>query len=467
MNEYYALGDTERFFVGSSVTSEYGSQLIDCQPLPHPVQSMHALESATGGVLSKETDNETQHIPIVCGGRTPNTEYNDKCFHTEGGEAVGIMRELRHDAASISILNGTILWITGGQSYVNVLDTTEWINVTTVLSSLNYHSKPLLPTLAQGISLPARLTRHCLAMINSDTVIVSGVSSWISSSIYHPPLGDVWTIGNLTKLFSESTTTKTSYWRKSLASTDPRERHGCGVIKVYNGMKYIVAGGEDNNGEPIDSVEILKVKEDKTDGQIVDIKNSWSYGPKMPTPLSRAASAIKDDQSVIFLAGGLNGDLSLSGSVFSFRCKSAGYCWWNTESVEVPRQSPVALIIPPRTGIFSPEENLGICIKFQFHTSTRLLYLLYVDPNGSKPCPVPSSTYYDNVGDNNCDGAYNNKDCDFDGGDCCQPESLSNICYYCSGTECICSDTGLIHCKIYEGKMVNGCCRKPFILYIL
>ena len=41
------------------------------------------------------------------------------------------------------------------------------------------------------------------------------------------------------------------------------------------------------------------------------------------------------------------------------------------------------------------------------------------------------------IGDNFCDDNNNNKDCEFDGGDCCNPESNKQWCI-----ECKCNSTG-------------------------
>ncbi len=68
-------------------------------------------------------------------------------------------------------------------------------------------------------------------------------------------------------------------------------------------------------------------------------------------------------------------------------------------------------------------------------------------------CPVDFGHYNSGqVGDGYCDGDVNNKACEYDGGDCCLPESANDYCTFCSESECICDKTGLAHCKPVPGQ---------------
>ncbi len=185
-NSFYSLGDTESFVVPSPVPDPADMTILArCQLVPGQTQTMHPLNAATGGVLTARQDVNGNHrpLPLICGGLSM-TGPNDKCYSWQVLAAmppsvvveVGVMRELRSGAASVAILHGQVLWITGGV-YHQVTDTTEWIDVLTVLSAIdnpdNADNKPE-STLSEGILLPEPMAYHCLEMVNSDTAILIG-----------------------------------------------------------------------------------------------------------------------------------------------------------------------------------------------------------------------------------------------------------------------------------------------------
>ena len=337
-NNFYELGNTEAFIVLPSNQSEQPS-IARCQPVPFQTQSMHALTAPTGGVLKANKSETTyQYVPIVCGG-TQNREGSDKCYHIDTDNAyfpteVAMMREPRASAASIPVLDGTTLWVTGGSLFDLPLATTELIKV----SALSAVDKTLAE---EGIQLPLPMSGHCLEAINGKTAILYGGSTW--TGFPDARVRPVWTIDNIDKM---GVPNHQNSWTERKSMKRGRIFHSCGVIRVDSTRKFVVAAG--GHGSNDNTVELLPVDED-SHGNIV-INDSWQDGPPMLENLRISASATTEDQSTLLLAGGIvEATGQVSDAIYSFRCQG-GPCWWTKDSkMEIRRFGAIALIIPPAT----------------------------------------------------------------------------------------------------------------------
>ncbi len=349
-NGFYEIGNTETFVVPA--TYAYSQQSLSiCQPLPHQTQTMHALSMATGGLLKANSKLSNQHLPVVCGG-SRNHEPNEKCYLLDDSSGsylptvIGVMTEMREGAASVTILDGNILWVTGGEFAV-VSETTEWIN-----SSMAETGSA--EALIKGIPLPMPMSYHCLEMINGNAAILYGGNPGFGELGYH----STFTISDLNEL----PTMEKHQWTPRAPMSIGRMKHSCGVIREdisdrTNSRKYVVAaGGADHPDDIRYSVELLSIDEDSAGN--ITVSDFWQEGPRMPQSLVGGASATTPDQTTLFVVGGMlfsepyYQDLS---EIFTFRC-AIGECWWRTDSATeliVGRTHPVAMIIPPTNQNFT------------------------------------------------------------------------------------------------------------------
>ncbi len=325
---------------------------------------MHALELATGGVLRTYYNEKWHQVPTICDGMTVNLRSNEKCYRLQlhdddvGSFAlpteIGIMREKRMGAASISIWNSTTLWVTGGE-FAGAKDSTEWINV-----SLSRENISDLPLLQRGVPLPKMMAFHCLEMINNNAAILYGGSEWIEGL---PGLHETWTIDNLydpefrNAMNSAASEPQQHWWIPRTPMNNGRFLHSCGVIRVDASTKFVVAaGGQDlQYGVSTKTVELLRVQVE--DEAVMNIDDIWEVGPLLPRALSRAASATTGNQAILFVVGGEVSSVPFvrSDAIFSLWCLITGSCWWTTEELELmmSRTNGIALLIPPASCIFA------------------------------------------------------------------------------------------------------------------
>ncbi len=369
----YQVGDTETFIISNADIDQL-DHLTRCQVMladHRQTQTMHAITLATGGVLHEhpgedEGQNSIRYLPLICGGIAKGQVGNDKCYQIdlEGGglpAEVGVMREMRNGAASIVIVNGTTLWVTGGQ-FGTATDTTEWISTSMMISQGG--QPPSTPTkLQQGPHLPMQMTHHCLERINAKTAILFGGDQFIENV---PGLRLAWTINGLDSpdFLLSAGGGPTSSWTLAPPMKHGRFAHGCGVLRAQGSntrRKFIVAaGGEDvlySESTPSfatkKDVELLRVDEDEN-GNVVNISDAWEEGPPLATTLAYMASATTEDQSILFLVGGLVSETPsnyYSNYIWSLRCIT-DVCWWRwdtTERLLIARDTAVAFIIPPLT----------------------------------------------------------------------------------------------------------------------
>ena len=180
----------------------------------YPVQ----VEAASAGFLGSDT--------FICGGKKSNMD-SDECYilNSRTSSFAIHMNNMRQFAASI-VLNETLLWISGGKNGLNVLDSTEFVQMTET---------------TPGPNLPEPLYRHTMISTNNDlSMIIGGWNKFFHTekSFYYDHREQEWLIGpNL------------NYGRS---------RHAAGTVidKVTLATLVIVTGGKNSDGE-MNSTEIL------------------------------------------------------------------------------------------------------------------------------------------------------------------------------------------------------------------
>ncbi len=345
---------------------------------------MHALKIASGGVLNansrqqsvNENFTSTSYLPVVCGGMMNVDE--GKCFHIGPTSSlpavVGIMQEKRMGAASASILNGEFLWVTGG-TIAGATATTEFLSVSDVLSSLTEDNDKATPLLTKGIQLPRPMTYHCLEMVNGEMAILYGGTNALVGA---PLISSTWILENFGWTMSSSgSEERLANWTIRAPMAQGRYQQSCGVISTDvtsngNPMRFVVSAGGFLNpvGEsvPTKSVELLRAYAGRR-----LITATWEEGPSLPHTLAGAASATREDQTELFVAGGLISQNPYVESTKIYRLKcSLGACWWKKDDMELKfgRVLSVAMAIPPVFGGNVAECNV-IIISYQ------LLFLLF------------------------------------------------------------------------------------------
>lgn len=122
---------------------------------PYPL----SITQAIGGRVGRKN-------VIVCGGLSQGimAGYHNECYSLDltsklSWVRIASMNTARVDAASVEV-NGT-LWITGGQTGSAYLSSTEYYN-----QEENKWRK--------GPKLPERLIKHSMAVLDNDTVLITG-----------------------------------------------------------------------------------------------------------------------------------------------------------------------------------------------------------------------------------------------------------------------------------------------------
>ncbi len=373
---------------------------------------------ATGGVLN--LSNLGSPMPVICGGIDEHLHETRECYRLDktGQEtAVASLKSTRIGAASVSIRNGTVLWVTGGTSHHTdiVQDTTEWLAVNPIDN--------MSLTTSEGVKLPMDLKFHCLVMLSDNLAILYGGSNY-----YNILQGQSWTIDVNSNVS----------WQEAASMSTPRAGHICGVIGNQEQLIVVATGGERLNYEITDDVELLCL--DIVDQEYLDVNGKeWESGPRLPIGLAYAASATTSDRAILFVAGGLVDlvDSLVSASIFLFHCHNGltSMCEWRRQCIELGnggRYYSLAFTLPPpMTNDKIQSRALSIAAIEADHCNLDSL-------NMSTSLCGPESPGI-------CHGANNNMDCNYDNGDCCLP----NVnCRLCLEEECNCHITGQSHCKI-------------------
>ena len=313
---------------------------------------MHALSEATGQLLNIPSHSGTDNVPIICGG-TSGKKDSDECFRLDQGffkpKLVGTMTRPRLGASSVTLFNGTTLWVTGGLSFSSIAtDTTEWINLADNGQGTFY----------EGIPLPRPVSHHCLEMVDSETALLFGGVEGMSELDSDPvalTLRETWTL-------KSPPIKDRQKWSQMPRMPLRRYAMSCGVIKEdiagsnFNGsnIKVVVvaAGGFQSHGEITDRVELYRVDQ----GQ-------WQDGPRLPMPLARTSSTTSTDQTMLFVAGGItyadlnhdcydwhSAETTISPTIFALRtARTSGLLTWIEFDLDLvfPRMSSVTMLLPP------------------------------------------------------------------------------------------------------------------------
>ena len=294
---------------------------------------------------------------VVCGGSW-NSQENDKCYQLKttlllgahqgqeddsmnGPTVVKVMKERRQGAASVTIANGTALWVTGGQSGI-----AETPTESTELVDLSMSTDSSLSLSGEGVSMPVPLAYHCLQVANAKTVLlVGGLQNGKEE-----PTNSAWTVD----IDSITEISLTGGWTPQASMKLGRYRHSCGVLKQdmsnssSKGKFIVVVGGiawPDYVKKEAETVELLRLNDDD------EFAERWEWGPPLPDYLVDASSATTNDHNVLFVVGG-NSVVSSSMFIYSFRC-ALSFCWWSKEDAELlfPRSNGIAMIIPPASAL--------------------------------------------------------------------------------------------------------------------
>lgn len=173
-----------------------------------------SISEAVGGVLNDQI--------LVCGGITSPFTYHDDCYSLDSTRKEWVtrpsMKHVRIKAASV-VINGT-LWVTGGQT------DREWTATTEYLQDNEWIAGPPLPT---------PLLNHCMALLDNETVLISGGLQ----RDFHPNKSRrSWLFHWSNKTFEETA-----------LLVNQRFAHACASLELANGTRAVavVAGQSDQN----------------------------------------------------------------------------------------------------------------------------------------------------------------------------------------------------------------------------
>ena len=193
-------------------------------------------------IITYGATGQMTNLPIICGGENSDVPATDSCFTItkDKTEEIVSMSKPRSGAASLSILNHSKLWITGGLSGGFVADT-EIIDF-------------VQNTTSPGIDLPLPMYGHCLVQINETTILlIGGKSSEVLSRTYF--------------LQEDS-----EQWVSGPELEFPRYLHSCGM---QGNSLVVVSGGRNENDLEMDAVEMLDLKSlEWISGNIIAVERS-------------------------------------------------------------------------------------------------------------------------------------------------------------------------------------------------
>ncbi len=284
------------------------------------------IKDATGGILG-------DFNAIICGGQAINLEEvkdNSKCFSLRDGQPIAKeLSSARIGAATLSLANGKLLWVTGGVNSdpsSNLL-ATEFVT----------HLDESIPD-SGSLLLPIHtLSHHCIVAIDATTSIIIGGENQQSG------------VDAMTWYYEWSNETARSHLGPSLNFA--RSKHTCAVLKdpVSATRRLVVAAGgkvgldEDGRDVLTDSVEILVLDD-------IDDEKTWQLTTKpMPEKIANAASAMTADQLQMLVFGGTTDILDEgSASVFVLECSDGSCNSWTKLDLELraPSANGLAFNMP-------------------------------------------------------------------------------------------------------------------------
>ena len=299
------------------------SEVIDLWNPSHVCNNLtsypETMKEATGGLVLDQFGNDAI---LVCGGDGSNG-ISDNCYSLgESAEArlVTQMTTPRTGAASLVINNGSTLWVTGGWSGLERLDSTEFI---TLESIEKIHDER---------SLPMKLSHHCLVRINVSHVMIIG-----GHGIQPEAEQGSWYLSGMDVMDSNSP------WipGPSLIGSNGLGNHVCGVIvdAVLEKTFVLVAGGSKNSYTGTFRVQYLGLDSD-----------AWTLQESALNRVTSAASSIvSPDLSSFIIIGGFFEPTKEPFYQTLSRCQMIGgscHCQIMEQELQTPRAFAVAILIP-------------------------------------------------------------------------------------------------------------------------
>jgi len=244
---------------------DLNSPATTCNPLQ---DFPFGLEGAFGGL-------GFQDKPIICGGYNNYPKYSNlkECYSLEDNgwtSAPGLNTEKVWAAVSPSPYpsGDQRFFVTGGKHDKH--NENSSLNTAEVLTEEGWKTLPQ--------TLPVRISKHCSVLVNSTTVMVIGGEQNARQS-------------SDTYLFN----TENEVWTEGPKLSKIRSHASCGRIRKDSQSQefsIIVAGGLDENGTTLSSVEILDLG-----------SNEWRAGPDFPFGIQEAKMVEYQNGEVILVGG--------------------------------------------------------------------------------------------------------------------------------------------------------------------
>ena len=238
-------------------------EIIDLESSSTTCQDLTSFPRAFFGGIGGLTPHKN---PIICGG------YGSRdCSSYENGiwTLTPAMKSVRYFAAASAspYPNEThTLFVTGGRNYLGNDN-----NISEVLNDAGWQE---LPT-----SLPVVISDHCMALLNSTTVLIIGG------------------VQNGSKYSQNTFYFNTEYekWIEGPKLMFGRKKPSCGNLQIDEKGSYygvIVAGGSNSNEGTLSSVELLELG-----------SSEWVAGPELPEKILGSSMVEYSDGGVFYIGG--------------------------------------------------------------------------------------------------------------------------------------------------------------------
>ncbi len=295
---------------------------LECTPLDllAPVPQI----MASGGLLDHQ-------FPLTCGGVTNSltNEFVDHCYNLANRtHKIKLLAGGRSSAAAILWERGgdinRKLWVTGGMSATDFLDSTELVD---------------LKTSEFGPLFPTKLASHCLVKLDESRALLTG-GFYMTSTSQVLETANTYLYDNVVEK-----------WTLHGPLLIGRYTHACGYIQDKADSQLsmaIVVGGLYSDGQDqyvLASVELLTFADNVIDSM------TWSIGPTLPMAISGGSGITTMDRTQFLLVGGnhvlTTGILAVTRSIFRMECQG-GSCQWTTllAELQVARSFAVTLWVP-------------------------------------------------------------------------------------------------------------------------
>ena len=159
-----------------------------------------------------------------------------------------------------------------------------------------------------------------------------------------------------------------SSWKPEARLNMKRTKHVCGVLGSAGGsgggqLIVVVAGGTNEFGSILDSVETLNVTEDNDE---TTFGSEWIAAPKLPKTLSDAASATTSDHGAFYIIGGTIDIIDNSDGIFKLSCSNVDMissCFWTKINNELRTTSTrgLAMLLPSKPMVSREYSNSQNC----------------------------------------------------------------------------------------------------------